>query len=135
MSNRPISHFKELYYPSTYVFQIWLSLLAFSLFILTSLFSFKDGRLYMLGQLPDTLSRLAYGFVLLLGGIFGLATLVALISVSFVFLRSFFRVKTPSKMVSEQTRLDLLAKQINDIKNQKVMIDKFLRDVEKDNKT
>ncbi len=129
---RPISRFPELYNSTTFTFQIWLALLAFSLFILSALYryDFVTKQWYFWGMPMSALTFIYFGIVTLMGIIMSLIALFAFASLVFITIKSFFKRRQKDLVTTQQDSLNDLVKQVQDLKAYKKMIDNSLEDIE-----
>ncbi len=77
-----ICRFREMYYPSTHNFQIWLAFLAFNLFISTSIVRYyiSEGEWYVLDAALNTFPYVWQWIIFCTNFVFIFFSLVALVS-------------------------------------------------------
>ena len=90
-----IRRFGEMYYPSTHNFQIWLALLAFTLFSSTSIvrYSASEGRWYVLDTAISISLAVWQWIILSMGAVFILVSLFALVSFLIITAKAIFGIK------------------------------------------
>lgn len=129
MYDRRITHFKELYNPSTRCFQIWLAILAFTFTILANLFKYKNGEVYVLDMIFSNFAMIYKGFLLTVFVLFGLLVILSIISLAIITIKSLIKRKIESPTETRQREFNAITTKVNELKSTRDMIDKCLKDI------